>query len=145
MDDTARKRGLAIVLAVVFLDLLGSVVAWTVFGLAEALWLLFLARMLAGAMGGNLSTAQAYVVDVTPPERRATALGYIGAAFGLGFIFGPGIGAVLSFDATIAAVGYWAPFVVGSLLLLPVIALVARLGRDIDAADARPADPGHAR
>ena len=145
MDDTARKRGLAIVLAVVFLDLLGSVVAWTVFGLAEALWLLFLARMLAGAMGGNLSTAQAYVADVTPPERRATALGYIGAAFGLGFIFGPGIGAVLSFDATIAAVGYWAPFVVGSLLLLPVIALVARLGRDIDAADARPADPGHAR
>jgi len=169
MSDAARRRGLAIVLAVVFLDLLGfgiivpilpyytrsfpggtefvigllaasysamqfvfapllgslsdrvgrrpvlvlslvgSVVAWTVFGLAEALWLLFVARMLAGAMGGNLSTAQAYVADVTPPERRATALGYIGAAFGLGFIFGPGIGAVLSFDATIAAVDAVAP------------------------------------
>ncbi|WP_276252139.1 MFS transporter [Haloarcula rara] len=169
MSDTARRRGLAIVLAVVFLDLLGfgiivpilpyytrsfpggtefvigllaasysamqfvfapllgsvsdrvgrrpvlvlslvgSVVAWTLFGLADALWLLFAARMLAGAMGGNLSTAQAYVADVTPPEKRAAALGYIGAAFGLGFIFGPGIGAVLSFDATIAAVDAVAP------------------------------------
>ena len=94
---------------VLVLSLCGSVVAWTVFGLATALWLLFVARMLAGAMGGNISTAQAYVADVTPPERRAAALGYIGAAFGLGFIFGPGIGAVLSFDATIAAVDAVAP------------------------------------
>ena len=94
---------------VLVLSLCGSVVAWTVFGLATALWLLFAARMVAGAMGGNLSTAQAYVADVTPPERRAAALGYIGAAFGLGFIFGPGIGAVLSFDATIAAVDSVAP------------------------------------
>ncbi|MBX0295914.1 MFS transporter [Haloarcula nitratireducens] len=89
---------------VLILSLCGSVVAWTVFGLATALWLLFASRMLAGAMGGNISTAQAYVADVTPPERRAAALGFIGAAFGLGFIFGPGIGAVLSFDATVAAV-----------------------------------------
>ena len=97
---------------VLVLSLCGSVVAWTVFGLADALWLLFVSRMLAGAMGGNLSTAQAYVADVTPPERRAAALGYIGAAFGLGFIFGPGIGAVLSFDATVAAVDAAVPAVV---------------------------------
>ncbi|WP_135303468.1 MFS transporter [Haloarcula amylovorans] len=89
---------------VLILSLCGSVLAWTVFGLATALWLLFASRMLAGAMGGNISTAQAYVADVTPPERRAAALGFIGAAFGLGFIFGPGIGAVLSFDGTVAAV-----------------------------------------
>ena len=89
---------------VLVLSLVGSVLAWTVFGLANALWLLFAARMLAGAMGGNLSTAQAYVADVTPPTERAQALGYIGAAFGVGFIFGPGIGALLSFDATVAAV-----------------------------------------
>jgi MFS family permease len=89
---------------VIVLSLAGGAVAWTVFGLADALWTLFLARSLAGAMGGNLSAAQAYVADVTPPERRAGALGLLGAAFGLGFVFGPGIGAVLSFDATVAAV-----------------------------------------
>lgn len=89
---------------VLVLSLAGSVVAWTVFGLADALWVLFVSRMVAGAMGGNLSTAQAYVADVTPPERRAGALGLLGAAFGLGFIFGPGIGAVLSFDAVVAGV-----------------------------------------
>jgi MFS family permease len=89
---------------VIVLSLAGGAVAWTLFGLAEALWTLFLARSLAGAMGGNLSAAQAYVADVTPPEKRAGALGLLGAAFGLGFIFGPGIGAVLSFGATVAAV-----------------------------------------
>jgi MFS family permease len=97
---------------VLVLSLCGSVVAWTVFGLATALWVLFLARMVAGAMGGNLATAQAYVADVTPPEKRAAALGYIGAAFGVGFIFGPGLGAVLSFDATVAAVDSFLPAVV---------------------------------
>ena len=98
LSDRVGRRPVLVV------SLCGSVVAWTVFGLATALWLLFVSRLLAGAMGGNLSTAQAYVADVTPPERRAAALGFIGAAFGLGFIFGPGIGAVLSFDATVAAV-----------------------------------------
>jgi len=98
LSDRVGRRPVLVV------SLCGSVLAWTVFGLADALWLLFLSRLLAGAMGGNLSTAQAYVADVTPPERRAAALGFIGAAFGLGFIFGPGIGAVLSFDATVAAV-----------------------------------------
>ncbi|WP_424001617.1 MFS transporter [Haloarcula salina] len=98
LSDRVGRRPVLVV------SLCGSVVAWTVFGLATALWVLFVSRMLAGAMGGNLSTAQAYVADVTPPERRAAALGFIGAAFGLGFIFGPGIGAVLSFDATVAAV-----------------------------------------
>ncbi|KAA9399406.1 MFS transporter [Haloarcula sp. CBA1130] len=98
LSDRVGRRPVLVV------SLCGSVLAWTVFGLADALWLLFLSRLLAGAMGGNLSTAQAYVADVTPPERRAAALGFIGAAFGLGFIFGPGIGAVLSFDATVAVV-----------------------------------------
>jgi MFS family permease len=94
---------------VLIASLAGSVVAWTLFGLAEGLALLFVARAVAGAMGGNISTAQAYVADVTPPERRARALGFVGAAFGLGFIFGPGFGAVLSFDATVAFVDALVP------------------------------------
>ncbi|WP_435348377.1 MFS transporter [Haloarchaeobius sp. HRN-SO-5] len=88
---------------VLVLSLLGSVLAWTVFGLAGALWLLFVSRMLAGAMGGNIATAQAYVADVTPPADRAAALGILGASFALGFIFGPAIGGVLASDAVVAA------------------------------------------
>jgi MFS family permease len=87
---------------VLVLSLFGSVVAWTIFGLAGALWLLFVARMLAGAMGGNIATAQAYVADVTPPTERAAALGILGASFALGFIFGPAIGGVLASDAAVA-------------------------------------------
>jgi DHA1 family tetracycline resistance protein-like MFS transporter len=86
---------------VLLLSLLGSVIAWTLFGLAESLAVLFLARIIAGAMGGNIATAQAYIADVTPPEDRAQGLGLLGAAFGLGFVFGPAIGGVVSNDATL--------------------------------------------
>ncbi|WP_380679529.1 MFS transporter [Salinigranum sp. GCM10025319] len=98
---------------VLMLSLAGSVVAWTVFGLAgEVLALsglvagvatLFASRMLAGAMGGNIATAQAYVADVTPVDRRAASLGLLGASFSLGFIFGPALGGVLASDAAVAA------------------------------------------
>ena len=48
-----------------------------------------------GLSGGNISTARAYISDITPPEERARAFGMIGAAFGLGFIFGPALGGLL--------------------------------------------------
>ncbi|MFB6130393.1 MAG: MFS transporter [Salinigranum sp.] len=97
---------------VIMLSLVGSVVAWTVFGLAGefvslgvpvAVGLLFLSRMVAGAMGGNIAAAQAYIADVTPPERRAGALGLVGASFALGFVFGPAIGGFFASDPAIAA------------------------------------------
>jgi MFS family permease len=98
---------------VLMLSLAGSAVAWTVFGLAGELSAaagvvagvatLFASRMLAGAMGGNIATAQAYVADVTSVDRRAAALGLIGASFSLGFIFGPALGGVLASDAVVAA------------------------------------------
>ncbi|WP_435157693.1 MFS transporter [Haladaptatus sp. DFWS20] len=87
---------------VLLVSLFGSVLAWTMFGLAESLAVLFLARLLAGAMGGNIATAQAYIADITPPEDRAKGLGLIGAAFGLGFVFGPALGGLVSSDAAIA-------------------------------------------
>ncbi|WP_254547389.1 MFS transporter [Halomarina pelagica] len=98
---------------VILLSLAGSAVAWTVFGLAGeaeavlgvagAVATLFCSRMLAGAMGGNIAAAQAYVADVTPRERRAGALGLIGASFALGFIFGPAIGGAFASDPVVAA------------------------------------------
>jgi DHA1 family tetracycline resistance protein-like MFS transporter len=58
--------------------------------------MLFVGRILDGITGGNISTAQAYIADITTKEDRAKGMGLIGAAFGLGFIFGPAIGGILS-------------------------------------------------
>ncbi|NIP44188.1 MAG: MFS transporter, partial [candidate division Zixibacteria bacterium] len=58
--------------------------------------MLFIARTLDGITGGNITTAQAYVSDITTDEQRAQGLGYLQAAFGVGFIFGPAFGGVLS-------------------------------------------------
>jgi multidrug resistance protein len=57
-----------------------------------AIWVMVLSRMLAGLCGGNITVAQAYIADITPPENRSKRMGLIGMAFGLGFIFGPIIG-----------------------------------------------------
>lgn len=70
--------------------------AFLVLGWANSLWVLLAARLFDGATGGNVSTAQAYIADVTTPENRAKGMGLIGAGFGLGFILGPGLGGVLS-------------------------------------------------
>lgn len=77
-------------------SIIGSAFSFLVIGSANAVWMLFAGRILDGVTGGNISTAQAYVADVTTTEDRAKGLGLIGAAFGLGFIFGPAIGGVLS-------------------------------------------------
>ncbi len=58
--------------------------------------MLFAARALAGACAGNIAAAQAYIADVTTPEKRARGMGMIGAAFGLGFIIGPVLGGVIA-------------------------------------------------
>jgi MFS transporter, DHA1 family, tetracycline resistance protein len=59
-----------------------------------ALWALLVSRMFAGACGGNITVAQAYIADITPPEDRSKRMGLIGMAFGLGFIFGPALSGV---------------------------------------------------
>jgi DHA1 family tetracycline resistance protein-like MFS transporter len=121
---------------VLMLSLAGSVVAWTVFGLAgqvsdavsltAGLAVLFVARMVAGAMGGNVATAQAYIADITPPERRAGALGLIGASFSLGFIFGPALGGVFASDPVVAAARDVFPsFVPATRFSLPSFAAAA--------------------
>ncbi len=73
-----------------------SVVAYTLFSAAFSLWMLFLSRILAGIANANISVAQAYISDVTTVENRSKGMGMIGAAFGLGFIFGPLISGIFS-------------------------------------------------
>lgn len=77
---------------VILISLTASCTGYLMFAFANNLTLLFVSRVIAGAGGANISTAQAYITDRTPPERRAKGMGLIGAAFGLGFILGPQIG-----------------------------------------------------
>jgi len=81
---------------VLLVSLLGTAAGFLILGFANTLWLLFVGRIIDGISGGNISTAQAYVADVTTKENRAKGMGLIGAAFGLGFVFGPAIGGILS-------------------------------------------------
>ncbi len=80
---------------VLLICVLGSALGYFLFGIGGALWILFLSRLIDGFTGGNISTASAYIADVTPPEDRASSFGLIGAAFGLGFILGPTLGGAL--------------------------------------------------
>ena len=81
---------------IILAGLLGSCAAYVALALADSLALIFAARIVAGVAGGNIPTAQAYIADITTPENRARGMGLIGAAFGLGFIFGPAIGGILT-------------------------------------------------
>ena len=81
---------------IILLGLLGSCLSYLAFGMASTLTALFAARIFAGIAGANIPTAQAVVADLTTPENRAKGMGMVGAAFGLGFIFGPAIGGFLS-------------------------------------------------
>jgi len=74
----------------------GSFISYLIFGIADSLTVLFVSRMLAGFMGANISTAQAYIADTTSFEERAKYMGLIGAAFGVGFMLGPFIGGIMS-------------------------------------------------
>ncbi|HEX7078318.1 MAG TPA: MFS transporter [Candidatus Eisenbacteria bacterium] len=80
--------------------LLGSLLltgaSYVVFAVAQSLPMLFLSRIMAGVAGATLSTALAYVADTTGPGDRTKGMGLIGAAFGMGFIFGPAMGGILS-------------------------------------------------
>lgn len=81
---------------VLLFSIIGTGIGFLILGFANALWMLFAGRILDGITGGNISTAQAYIADITTKEDRAKGMGLVGAAFGLGFIFGPAIGGVLS-------------------------------------------------
>jgi len=97
---------------VILLSNLGLGLDFILMAVAQTLPLLFLGRVLSGITSASFSTANAYIADVTPPEKRAAAFGKIGMAFGIGFIIAPAIGGMLG------AVGTRAPFWVAAVLSL---------------------------
>lgn len=81
---------------VVVVSVLGSVLGFTLFATARSYAMLLAARSLTGIMNSNIAAAQSIIADVTPPEHRAKRMGMTGVAFGLGFVFGPALGGLLS-------------------------------------------------
>lgn len=96
--------------------LLGEGLSYIIFSSARSLEWLYIARLLAGFFGASLSTASAYISDITPKHERSKGMALIGAAFGLGFVVGPALGGALAvwghhispephFDTSFS--GYW--------------------------------------
>jgi DHA1 family tetracycline resistance protein-like MFS transporter len=97
---------------VLILSLIGTAVSFAMLAVAQSLVMLFAARIVDGLSGGNITTARAYIADVTTEENRAKAYGLLGAAFGLGFIVGPALGAALSY------ISYTAPIWAAAIITL---------------------------
>lgn len=94
----------------------GTALSFGLLGIATSLPMLFLSRIIDGASGGNISTAQAYIADITTKEERTQSMGVMMAAFSLGFILGPALGGLLS------VYGYGVPaLVAGAFALLATI------------------------
>lgn len=115
---------------VLALSQVGSAAGYVLLGVAplfprHTLLLVYLSRVIDGFSGGNISTAQAYVGDVTTPQNRARAMGMLGAAFGLGFSIGPALGGVLGhFNVSLPA------YVAAAMSLVAAVLCWARL-RDV--------------
>jgi multidrug resistance protein len=105
LSDQYGRRPLLII------SLFGTGVSLIMFGLAQTVWQLFLARIIDGITGGNISVAQAVIADTTKGPERAKAFGMLGASFGFGFLLGPAIGGFLS-----SQFGLSAPFIFAGVL-----------------------------
>ena len=81
---------------VLLVSLLGFSIDYLFMAFAPTIWWLFLSRLIAGVTGASITTASAYIADVSTPQTRAQNFGMLGAAFGLGFIIGPSLGGFLA-------------------------------------------------
>ncbi len=99
--------------AVLIVSQIGATIGWTMLAFAPSLAFVFLARIIEGLSGGNISVTQSYVADVVEPAKRARAYAYIGAAFSAGMIFGPAAGGYLAH-----AYGFAVPFLLAAALQL---------------------------
>ena len=102
---------------VLIFSLIGTVISFAMLAMAQNLAVLFAARVIDGLSGGNITTARAYIADVTGPEDRAKAFGFLGAAFGLGFIVGPGLAGLF------AQISYTAPIWAAAGITMVAVAM----------------------
>ncbi|MGH7018919.1 MAG: MFS transporter [Brevundimonas sp.] len=116
-DRIGRKPVLLATLAV-------NALGYLALAFAPTIWLALLIRLLTGLGSGNIAVIQGYVADVTPPEERSGRMGMIGAAFGLGFILGPGLGGLLT-QPQLGHIGYQLPiFLAAGLAALAAVGVI---------------------
>lgn len=109
-------------------SVIGSALGYFLFGVGGALWVLFLSRLIDGLTGGNLSTAMAYIADVSSPEERAKNFILVGMSYGLGFVLGPALSSLLS------PISVEAPmFAAAGLALLQAVAAIFFLPESLPA------------
>ncbi len=127
---------------VLLATLAANAVGYLLLAFAPNIWVAVAVRLFTGLGAGNISTVQGYIADVTPPERRAGRMGMIGAAFGLGFIVGPGLGGLLA-QPQMGHVGYQLPIFAASgaavLAALGVMLFLRESRTKADPAAPRPA------
>ncbi len=109
MSDRRGRR------PVLLISMMGHAGSYLLMGFADSLWMLALARVISGVTAANLSTAYAYIADITTPDERAGAMGKISAAFGLGFAVGPAVGGLLAGGATVADANLMRPALAAAL------------------------------
>jgi DHA1 family tetracycline resistance protein-like MFS transporter len=96
---------------IILVSLVGSTAGYILFAVADSLTGLFVSRIIAGMAAANISTAHAIIADVLPPEQRTSGMGKVGAAIGLGFVFGPAIGGLTAGESS-----YTFPFILAAVL-----------------------------
>ncbi len=114
-DRTGRRP-------ILLITTLGVALGSLALAFSPSIWIAVLSRLVAGFFAGNLSVIQSYIVDISPPERLAARLGYIGSSFAMGFVVGPALGGLLAHPEHGTA-GFQPP-----LLLAAALAAVAALG-----------------
>ena len=136
-DKSGRRQALV-------LALLCSCVAYIVTAMADTLWQVYLGRALSGLAAGSLPVATALMADLSPPERRAKAMGLVGTAFGLGLIAGPVLGGLLTGDSDSFALPFYTAAVMSLVAavcaqtMLPATMVKPTLARAGAAEDAVP-------
>jgi DHA1 family tetracycline resistance protein-like MFS transporter len=107
--------------AVLIISQVGATIGWAMLAFAPSLVWVFLARIIEGFSGGNISVTQAYVADRVEPKERSRAFAYVGAAFSAGFVFGPLVGGLL------LRYGYTAPFLLATGLQIVTLLMTVFL------------------
>jgi len=122
----------------------GAAVSYAIFAIGSGyggttgLLILLGSRVLAGICGANITVAQAYIADITPPEQRSRRMGLIGMAFGLGFVFGPPLGSVTLHYFGIAGPGWIAAALCAANFVLMLVILGESWQRGATPATPRP-------